>query len=236
MDKLAIDFTQLVNETYAPQKDASQDAPPCSPGIFYNISQQTHTYQIEAIPSKNMSEEGRGEQYFATPTPELAQVLAESVAHKRFPKIEGAFYNIGDPTENWWMVHEDHSLRILFRSHGLGEGRERAHVLLGPLGDPSIAIPRFERLLPHLKNCFPISQFDLSKKMFQVTTLRGEDGDIPAGFEEFKKLFIEGIAGQNLLQRIAENDFPTIFHYLNELSTVRRFWIKIYQLLEENSF
>ena len=164
MEKMNIDFTQLVNETYAPREDSPQETPPSSPGIFYSISQQTHTYRILATPHENLREKDEKKSYFATSTPELAQVLAESVTCKRFPRAEEAFYNIGDPTENWWMVHGDHSLRILFRDYGRGGSEEQICTLLGPLGDPSVAIPRFERMLPHLKNCFPISRLVLSKK------------------------------------------------------------------------
>ena len=69
-----------------------------------------------------------------------------------------------------------------------------------------------------------------------MATFRGENGEIPVGFEELKRLFTHGIAGQNLLERIAEDDFPTVFHYLNELTTVRRFWMEIYRLLKDGPF
>ena len=239
MDKLQVDFGKLVHETCDFQGEmASGSWPPNSPGIFYQILQQAYTYQIMAIPDHNMRNHGPqwpfakdGGHYFATPSFELAQVIADSVANKRFPKAEETFYNIGDPTENWWMVFGDNFFKILFRSHGLQESSSCGHALLGPLGDSGVAVARFQQLKGHLRNCFPLFRMEVSPKMIRVITLRSEDGAKSAGFEQFRCLFQEGEVPKLLLEEVDRQQFPSVFYYLNELAIMRRFWVQIYQLL-----
>lgn len=228
MEGLQVDFDQLVHETYAFGEESASSLH--SPGLFYSISWQTYTYQIEAVVSRDIGrEEGKGKHYFATPTVELAQVIADSVASKRFPRREAICYNIGDPVENWWMAREDNSLKIFFRSHGL----QYKKIRLGPLGDSGVAVARFRHLETHLKRGIPLSLVEISPKMIHFVTLRSEEGEVPGEFVELQDLLQKGKLPRHLLGKLNQRDFPTIFHYLNELAVIRHFWMGIIRQIGE---
>ena len=232
--QLGLDFDQLVNETYALNPINDPEFPD-SPGIFYRILQETYAYRIEAVAARNMKKEGPppsfgpSVHFFETPSLELSQVIVNGLAHKRFPKREDIFYNISDPGENWWMLNEDNSFKILFRNYGLEESKDGNCLLLGPLGDSQVAFIRFQRLREFLKSCFPLSQLNVSSKMIQVITLRSKEGITSEGFEEFRNIWCKGEISENLFRQMKEKASLTVFHYLNELSVLRRFWIQVYE-------
>ena len=237
MDGSNIDFSRLVEETYQVSAAVSEEEGD-GPGVCYRILHQSHTYQIEALASNHRYQdqgEGRAEGVelacFQTPSWELAQVVVDAVANKRFPKAEDVFYNIGDPGENWWMVNESNSFKLLFRSHGLRESANGRVLSLGPLGDCKVAGVQLGRLKSYLADYFPLAQMEVSGKRVQVTTC-GEDSE-QAKFEEFRALFSKGWVPQGLVAKIREKNALTLDYYLNEVAVMRRFWMGIHHHLIE---
>ena len=243
MDEMQMDLSQLVAETCALGEHIAREGwPASSPGVFYRIHQQEAMCRIEAVASENMRDEGpewpllrAGGHHFATPSLELAQVVVDLVADKRFPLVESTCYNIGDPVENWWMVREDNAFKILFRSHGLQESSDQRALLLGPLGDSEVVGSRLQQLEPFLQRFFPLVKFAISPKMIHVVTMRCEDGSVASGFEQFAHLFGRGEVPQALLQRVDQGDSPTIIYYLHELAVMRQFWMQVYRFLDRKN-
>ena len=238
MEGFQLDFDQLVSETYTIGSVDGREFPD-SPGVFYRILQEIYSYRIEVVEAKNMKKEGPPPSFdptevhfFETPSSELSQVIVNGLAHKRFPKREDIFYNISDPAENWWMLNKENSFQILFRSYGLEESESGDCVLLGPLGDSHVALIRFERLREFLKSCFPLSRLHISSKKIEVETLQNEDGIASVGFEEFRSIWRKGDISKNFFQQMKEKTSCTGFHYLHELSVLRRFWIQVYKQCE----
>ena len=192
MDGFEVDFGKLVNETYQFVEQTDAQKAPATPGVFYRIIEHAYAYQIQVLVSEggagtNCATPAEDEHFFPTDCVEQAQVIADSVAHRRFPKQEANFYNIGDPTENWWMVDGGEEIKILLRSYGLEESGKsqksqaeqgRRNVLLGPLGDSKVAVTRFQRL----KEDFALSGLEVSEKMIRmVVGGNGERNYLPFG-------------------------------------------------------
>ena len=213
-----INFTHLVEETYALREQVEAVRYPNTPGVFYRICRGGgYFYEIQVSPWENIRDEGlkrlKGKSggadssFFATPTLELAHTLASSVEGRRFPLEESTFCNIGDPSENWWMLKGESSFKILLRSYGL-QISERTHgqVCLGPLGDSKVASIRFGRLERYGGGV----SFHISKKMIEVRALPGGERE----WEEMCAFFEEGQVPEGLFEMLRKDTFPTSLCYL----------------------
>lgn len=219
---------------------------PEAPGVVYHLQVGVSTFAIRAIATTDIDETmiylRSGEPgllsalklsatddefqdlsnigYFETETLELAQMVTDQLANRRFPRIEDQLCNLSDPGFSWWLSEEENKFTIYYKSHGLG--REERFLKLGPLGDRMIHSKRMQSLRPLLQGLFPIKEWVSTDKVFSVECV----GDHP-GFELFKKLFTDGKWPKDHTAFEASRLGLTLYLHLQEVSTMRAFWRQV---------
>ena len=148
-----------------------------------------------------------------------AEIIADEILNKRFPKDEAIVCNISDPGFSWWLDSDEHSIKIYYQGQTIE--RDVESLQLGPLGDEFMAMRRFSTCLPFLKKFFPINEFSSSEKNFQLSCLDSSS----ESFNKFKKLFLYGEWSFDFLIEHSRGDERTFFLYLRELATLRSFWL-----------
>ena len=231
------DFSQMVKETYAYSRKYGQPGEvPKGPGMVYQMISEEHIYRIQGTAVDDMRRASglqRSEEkvdYFSTPSLDLAQTLLDLVTGKMFPKTESTLFNIGDPMENWWMMQGRGWCKIVFRNYGLEESPGSGQVLLGFLGDSNMASIRFARLQGLIQQVFPGIKVDVSEKMIALKTV-GEGALLE--LKEMEGLFRFGKFPRALYEKTLADTSPTNFYYLNELCTIRMFWLEILARLSQ---
>jgi hypothetical protein len=154
-----------------------------------------------------------------------AQVIVDQMMNRRFPFEDGAICNISDPGASWWVHREDNCLKIYFKSMGRKEEFQK----IGPLGDSEVAKFRWVKAstffskidkntsLQCEENCISIN---LSKDLGDNQVLRSFEALFNFGENRFK--------GESFDQNL---EHKTLYLYLSELAAIRKFWIKVEQIL-----
>lgn len=211
---------------------------PHSPGLLFKIELGANTFCLRAMASDDLADdaldvvEGNRQlrrnfrfdddlsakeieaqlQYFETPIRENAEVLVETLCHRRFPLRENQLCNISDPGHNWWLEENAQQLTVHFRAPSIE--REKDYLELGPLGDSRMAISRFQRLLPTLHKTMPSLVVEHNDRCLTFKVV-GQDF-----LTSLKKMFRDGDNVWNLDDEVS----TTLYLFLEELATTRRFW------------
>ncbi len=219
---------------------------PEAPGVVYHLQIGVSTFAIRAIATADIDETmiylRSGEPsllaalklsasedefqdlsnigFFETESLELAQMVTDQLANRRFPRIEDQLCNLSDPGFSWWLKEEENKFTIYYKSHGLG--REERFLKLGPVGDRMIHSKRMQSLRPLLQGLFPIKEWVSTDKVFSVECV----GNHP-GFELFKRLFTHGQWPKDHAAFGANRLGVTLYLHLQEVSTMRAFWAQV---------
>lgn len=150
-----------------------------------------------------------------------AEIIADQILGKRFPKQEAMLCNLSDPGFSWWLREKDNEFEIYYQSQTIE--RDRDLVQLGPLGDPMLAERRFSVCLNLVKEMFSVNEFSSTHKSFKVSCSQRSD----SGFQQFKDVFLYG-------RFTSDRDFGSLTHaersfylFIREVALLRRFWLYI---------
>ncbi|PIP94541.1 MAG: hypothetical protein COW00_08480 [Bdellovibrio sp. CG12_big_fil_rev_8_21_14_0_65_39_13] len=237
-----------IPNTIPSQTRAEFDSFPSSPGLLFKIEQGANTFCLRAMPSDDLNDdavdviEGNRQLrhqlrfdenatrddisqqllYFETPIRENAEVLVETLCNRRFPLRENQLCNISDPGHSWWLEENAQQLTVHFRAPSIE--REKEYLELGPLGDSRMAISRFQRLAPNLQRMMPTLSIDHNDRCLNFK-VNGSDL-----LTSLKKMFRDGDNVWNQDEEIS----TTLYLFLEELATTRRFWKFLSGKLLEN--
>lgn len=155
-----------------------------------------------------------------------AEIICDQLHNRRFPVQEELMCNISDPGFSWWLKPRTAGFQICF---SMSLGMDESCIKLGPLGDQQLAVKNF-RKLEHLITSAGLS-LDVANEVGRVSF------SDPGAFlsEELKDLFELGLVGEGLIglfkllaSRLKNHqDLESAWLYLQELASVRRFWIQV---------
>lgn len=236
------DFKKQMNDqedTFKNEEIIDQEVNlPHSAGIIFKLEKGTATFCIRAIAVDNIAEDyqdvmddNRGLRkilridsslsnaeiekqlyYFETPIVENAEILVETFAHQRLPLKESQLLNISDPGHDWWLEEGLQQITIHFRAPSIE--RESAYINLGPLGDSKLLVARLQRLKEHFQRSIRGLEIKGNERHLLIEVANGEL------ITPFKKLFKEGFNSWSQDQQME----TTLYLFLEELATARRFW------------
>lgn len=224
------------------------------PGLIYRIDQGQNTFCLRAIVSKNIEgdfarisrpEELDDEELenvlghlriqdlndfqsvfcYQTENLEMAEIIFDTLANRRFPYHEDMLCNLSDPGLSWWMNIGQDNFQIHFKSYGI----ERAEKLirLGPVGDPQMAYKYFSQFYSILSELFPISEWVCSEKMISIATPKAN-----TCFSELRDIFWQGKAPNFIPPELIKADKRSVILYFKELATIRSFWMQLQKKLK----
>jgi len=218
---------------------------PDSPGLFYWIDLGKSTFILRAAPTDNLKQTMHqlfDEQinyldilkikstedenlallnFYETETYEMAEVIRDQLANRRFPYKEEQICNISDPGFTWWASMTNKSIKIFFRSYGFMD--DESLIKLGPIGDQKIAQIRFDQATAIMGSFFPVSEYSCSG--ISVTIATDQPGNIH--FEIFKNIFSKGEFDGQLKHFPKAKNSLTLYFYFKELAIVRNFWLQL---------
>lgn len=218
---------------------------PQTPGIIYKVEKGPSTFVVrmieveniayefekvlnapEAYTSLRLNPEQLDLKYFPTNTIEEASFIKEQINNKRFPMQEDTLCNISDPGFSWWMSITPYSIKISFKNYRVEQDNE--YLPIGPIGEPKIAAMKLNQCQIFLRELFPIGHYFCNENMFGLETSHYANEN----FEKLKLVFSEGKRLEELFDLNKFNaKHRNALNYLNEISTVRRFWLKVQETL-----
>lgn len=205
-------------------------------GLIYRIDQSRSTFCVRGVSTANIREElkkndaHKGFAFFETPSVEIAQSIYDQVFNRRFPFHEDLMFNLSDPGFSWFMEHSENSFKVYFKSYA-ASGAERP-IKLGPIGDSKVATTIIPHAVEFFRFLFPIVEFSCTEKVFSLETSPDADKTF---FEFFKNVFLKGKNEFDLEEFSELPHLKTINCYLNEVASVRNFWLKIENSLNVKS-
>ena len=255
MDSFTLDFGQLAQETMNFANPSINDfldsetmiSYPEGPGVIYTLQKGKGTFGMRGIPVLSLSDilsslESNRElldrlrldhdsdfsavECFQTESYEGAEVLVDTMMNRRFPYQEDMICNISDPGFSWWGNFSQKSFEIHFLSHQVE--RSGHLVRLGPVGDRKIAAKRFKQFFLLFSQYINKENFICTEKVFSYSV-----ENLSGIFFDLKNLFFMGIFSETL-KTLTSLD-KTLYYYLEELATARRFWLEIEQKVKTES-
>lgn len=231
------------NQIEPPQEEVLEDLGPQGPGLLYRIDKGISTFCLRGLASEDLmwdieaierqdvdvmrslkindEEQIQEVRFFETDDYPMAETIVDHMVNRRFPRQESMLCNLSDPGFSWWMDEGSGKFAIYFQSHGIE--RDSSLVQLGPLGDPMIAYRRLGRALSVLRRFFPVNEYGVTEKIFEVSTTNAAH----PGYEAFAKIFLHGeFPFQELLPELSGEEH-TLFLYLREVAALRRFWLTV---------
>lgn len=186
------------------------------------------TQHPENYPSLRLCSEGAiiTPKFFMMDNILQAEIICDGLHNRRFPVKEELMCNISDPGFSWWLKPKTNGFQICF---SMSLGPDENSIKLGPLGDQQLAVRNF-RQLEHLVTKAGLN-LDVTNEVGRVNFAD------PGAFlsEELKNLFELGMVGEGLealfkllAKRLKQQqDLESSWLYLQELASVRRFWIQV---------
>lgn len=255
MDSFTLDFGQLAQETMnftSPSindflDSTSLSSYPDSPGVIYTLQKGKGTFGMKGAAVLSISDtfkglEGNTEllgklrinlegdlnavEYFQTESYEGAEVLVDTMMSRRFPYQEDMICNISDPGFSWWGNFSQTSFEIHFLSHQVE--RSGQLVRLGPVGDRKIAARRFKQFFLLFSQYINKENFVCTEKVFSYSVEK-----MSGIFFDLKNLFFMGVFSETL-KTLTSLD-KTLYYYLEELATARRFWLEVERKVKTES-
>ncbi len=200
---------------------------PERPGLIYSIDQNRSTYCVRGLVTENIRQEFRkndslkGLGFFETVDTEIAQRIFEKIFNRRFPFQDDLMFNLSEPGLNWFLEHDDTMLKVYFKSYS--QVSEEAKKI-GPLGEGRRALVMLPQVVDFLKFLFPVVETSCSDKFFYISTSSFADKTF---FVLLKNVFLKG---RNDFHLPDCHDLPHlkgINDYLNEIASMRGFWMRI---------
>lgn len=247
---LAENDQSFARSIFAPTKKPLMNYPH-APGIIYKLDSSIGTFCVRGFPTENIAlamkdiykstspkrsqlklgeEDGLSQvKFFVTKSVELAEAIKEQIVNRRFPHQEDSVCNISDPGFSWWMNADELNemgeasgrFEIFFKAHGVN--RMDKFIQLGPIGDSTLAIQKMNQARTLLNDSFPIIEYSCDEKNFSVATSKPDH----LGFIAFKNIFLHG-ENETELENFPDTSVGrSLFYYLQELATVRKFWIEV---------
>lgn len=220
---------------------------PSTPGILYHIQKNKGIFVLRLMKSKNLradftdvtespenypslrlinGNEITTPKFFMMDNEFQAEVICDQLHNRRFPVNEELMCSINDPGFSWWLKPLDQGFQICFST---SLGIDDRCIKLGPLGDQRLAIKNFQTL--ELLITSAGLNLEVTNEIGRVSFRD------PGAFlsEELKDLFELGIVGEGLVglfkmlaKRLKNHqDLEGSWLYLQELASVRRFWIQV---------
>lgn len=225
------------------------------PGFFYHLEKKPSTFVIRILESENLANDYQKilnnpqdfpalrltdlEQkpiellrYFECDTVGIASVVKKQLSNKRFPMFEEHIFNVSDPSDSWWISHEENELTIYFKLSNTMQIEKLTKI--GPLGDSEIATKALFQYQNAFSLLFPLKHFSCAHGQFNISCI----GSNNRYFKEFINLFLTGKVGHEFWVRLWNLEFEatdietrsqvqSALYYLMELSVIRRFWSRI---------
>jgi hypothetical protein len=216
--------------------------------VLYHLQKHPSIFVIRTLVSKNIREDFRsivtepgnypslrlidGEEdvreklrFFSVETSCEAEIIHGQLNNRRFPIFEEILCNLSDPGFSWWLTKTSRGTQLSFT---LSVQDERT-VKLGPLGDQQLALRNFNTLSSLMLQ----AGLDYSMQNEGNRVVFGDEDALLQ--EEFANVFEFGMISDNLKnifkilsRRIQDtSEIETCWFYLQELASVRRFWIQI---------
>ncbi|MBF0314367.1 MAG: hypothetical protein HQK50_00255 [Oligoflexia bacterium] len=163
--------------------------------------------------------------FFPTEYPELAEVVAEQVAGRRFLIHEENICTLNDHGPHWWIKNDSPSgqFKIYFKTpHG-----EKNVQKLGPIGDSIVGQRRFRQALIQLQQIIPHLQINVDERATSFSLQEFNDPEGQLYFDLLKQIFLSGDEDSNFMNILGKHLSRTLYYYFKELAGTRRFWITI---------
>ena len=165
--------------------------------------------------------------FFEINSLELANKIQLNLFNRRFPLDETLVCNLSDPGFSWWLEDHEKGFEMFFQN-SLVFGQNRFYKL-GPLGDHLVAtdIMRMSELV--LRKFFPINEFSCDEKGLKIIPCDPEN----LAYMDFLNLIYRG--DRKFLDQFfpANKNEQNLFNYLEEVATMRLFWLNVEEILEE---
>jgi len=227
---------------------------PEKPGLIYHIQKNSGLFVLRTLPSKNLREDvnrilqypedypvlrlvdekdplqKRRLNFFVVSDHAQAELIHSQVSNRRFPIDEESLCNLSDPGFSWWFCRKENGFQISF-NHAYSQGIDL--VKLGPLGDQKVAVKQLEVFLKKIQEIELALGVHLEPHKF---TIEGSEEQIVEGLRHLFEFGIIGNTIHQLFKILARNskdlvEVETLWFYFEELSAMRKFWIKIYKEL-----
>ena len=227
--------------------DSFLEQVPSHCGVLYSLEWQDPFFKILIVEQKNLKESyeniiskrSLGTEllmkgfkigprslpfYFTTPYYELSEILAKEFNQQSFTLQEFSEPPINSQKPIWWIHCNPTAFKLYFGSSP--KNNLEKLIPLGPLGDPALAFFRFKKTFSMFKKLLPLSEFSIDEKHFGIAT-HPESPENKEKFAPILQLFLFGILSNELEQKLEEHFSTTTFLYLNEIASLRKFWLEI---------
>lgn len=225
------------------------------PGLFYHLEKRPSVFVIRILESENLLDDyqkilfapqdypslrlldqdkspSECLKFFECDTVTIASVVKKQLSNKRFPIYEEHVFNISDPSDSWWIGHEDNEITIYFNLSRTMQIEKLKKI--GPLGDCDVAIKTLRSFESAFSLLFPIKHFSCAHGQFNISCV----GSTNRYFKEFINIFLTGQVGHDFWVRMWNLEFEATsleerkqiqaaLYYFMELSVIRRFWSRI---------
>ena len=254
------DISFLVQETlkeaakFSETKFDSEVPADCS-GVLFHVEKKSSTFVIRIKPCEDLSSDFHMMMNNPSHFPELklndcsdllffpcddlqiATLIKDRFANKRFSMFEENILNVSDPGDSWWMDVSDSNIKVNLK---LSQTNDIENLIkLGPLGDTEDSARIFSELRGYFQMLFPLADFSSTSNRFEMSA---ENKNHPA-FLGFKNLLQSGEASYEFWEELralenkyANSEFADSLkqanHFVMELSQLRSFWIEIQNQIE----
>ncbi len=224
---------------------------PQGPGLIYRVITGGSTFSLRGFATENIKEafdeieggsreflaslkmeEGVNEElhHFRCDFVEQAEIVLDHLFNRRFPLHEDVLCNLSDPGYSWWMEPAEDAIIIYFKAQRID--REKNLLKLGPIGDYTMAARRFSELATVMRSMFAVRDFSSDERHLTITPVDAQS----EAFQAFRNLFVQGQSLTQFKGFSPESMGRTLFYYLGELASVRKFWCELTPKLNKTNY
>ncbi len=165
--------------------------------------------------------------FFELSSMELSEKIQSGLFNRRFPLDENLLCNLSDPSFSWWLEDCENGFEVFFQSY---RALEQNHFhKLGPIGDQAFAASFFRNSEQILRKFFAINEFSCDEKSLRIIPCDPEN----LNYKQLLNVFYGGEDSDFLQTFSANKKELSFFDYLEELSSTRRLWLNIEEILED---
>ena len=240
---------EQIHDIYETVTEEGLPLAPAGPGLLFKIEKGTQTYCIRGFSTECIEqslldvESGEvtsraklkfnGEEdfdhlnFFEMATVDLAARVQSNLFNRRFPINEALVCNLSDPGFSWWLNDSEDGFEVFFQTYQiLGKDQFQR---IGPIGDHYRATDIFRAGESALRKFFPINEFSCDDKSLKIVPCDPEN----IKYQQFLDLLYRG-DDSLLAEFFPVNDSEEqLYNYLQELSTMRMFWINVEEILSD---
>lgn len=234
------EFKVLVDKTFS-QIDhdfiVEESHYPDTPGVVIRVEKDEKFYILQLISTKSLKdyfldpllsqEEKKSYEYLETHFLDYAKMLCQKFHNKKLPISEEILTNLGDLSYCWTMKIKESLFEIHFRK------TSAQNLSLGPLGDISLAMNIFEKITQYYKSLDPNLDVTIDKKKI-IFDFHKVNQDYKNELKNLQSIFTEGASISHWVKK--DCSIPeTVKIYLEEISIIRQFWLKIRGQIDSDS-